>query len=333
MSSLPSPSHDSTARGSDTTLLGGVFPGQGAQSIGMLNALAQVYPTVRETFAEASDCLSFDLWSLVTDGPESELNRTENTQPVMLAAGVSVWRAWRAAGGGAPVIMAGHSFGEYTALVCAGAVDFREAVVLVRERGRLMQAAVQEHEGAMAAVLGLDDAQVVDVCAQAAEDLIVAPVNFNAPGQVVIAGDSAAVLRAMSLATELGARRVLRLAVSVPAHCSLMIPAAEALAPRLAEAQLRSPGIPVLHNVDVRHHDDAGTIRVMLARQLYSPVRWVETIRSFVTRGVSGVLEFGPGKVLTGLNKRIDKSLQCACIYDPQSLEQALALSRAARAC
>ncbi|MGI8740408.1 MAG: ACP S-malonyltransferase [Gammaproteobacteria bacterium] len=333
MSSLPTVSQDSKADAADTTLLGGVFPGQGAQSIGMLNALAQAYPIVRETFAELSDSLSFDLWSLVTDGPASELNRTENTQPVMLAAGVAVWRAWRAAGGRAPVIMAGHSFGEYTALVCGGALDFREAAILVRERGRLMQAAVKERDGAMAAVLGLDDAEVADICAQAAEDLIVAPVNFNAPGQVVIAGDSAAVSRAMSLATALGARRVLRLAVSVPAHCSLMMPAAQALAPRLAKAQLRSPDIPVLHNVDIRHHDDADTIRVMLARQLYSPVRWVETIRSFATRGVSGVLEFGPGKVLSGLNKRIDKSLQCACIYDPQSLEQALVLSRAARAC
>ncbi|MBA2409143.1 MAG: ACP S-malonyltransferase [Gammaproteobacteria bacterium] len=333
MSSIPTSSQDSKTRTADTPLLGGVFPGQGAQSIGMLNALAQAYPMVRETFGEASDSLSFDLWSLVTDGPESELNRTQNTQPVMLAAGVSVWRVWQAVGGKAPVIMAGHSFGEYTALVCAGVLDFRAAVTLVRERGLLMQAAVKDRDGAMAAVLGLEDAQVADICAQAAKDLIVAPVNFNAPGQVVIAGDSAAVLRAMSLATEAGAKRVLRLAVSVPAHCTLMMPAAEALAPRLAEVPLRTPGIPVLHNVDVLHHEDADTIRVVLARQLYSPVRWAETIKSFAALGVNCVLEFGPGKVLTGLNKRIDKSLRCACIYDPQSLERALELTINGTAC
>jgi [acyl-carrier-protein] S-malonyltransferase len=248
---------------------------------------------------------------------------------VMLAAGVAVWRAWLAAGGGRPAVMAGHSFGEYTALVCAGALDFRDAAVLVRERGRVMQAAVIENEGAMAAVLGLEDAPVADVCARAAQGQTVAPVNFNAPGQVVIAGDTAAVIRAMALATEAGARRVVRLAVSVPAHCSLMTPAAEALAPYLAETKLRSPEIPVLHNVDVRHYDDPDAIRTALGRQLYSPVRWVETIRTFAGRGVRSVFEFGPGKILTGLNKRVEKSLQCLCVSDPPSLERALTLNRA----
>lgn len=329
MSSIPTPSRESAAHLAGKLTLGCVFPGQGAQSIGMLNTLAQVYPIVRETFQEASDSVSIDLWSLVTDGPEAELNRTQNTQPVMLAAGVSVWRAWLTAGGSRPAVMAGHSFGEYTALVGAGALDFRDAAVLVRERGRVMQAAVIENEGAMAAVLGLEDARVAEVCACAAWGQIVGPVNFNAPGQVVIAGDTAAVIRAMALATEAGARRVVRLAVSVPAHCSLMTPAAEALAPYLAEAKLRSPEIAVLHNVDVRHHTDPDAIRAVLGRQLYSPVRWVETIRTFAARGVRSVFEFGPGKILTGLNKRIEKSLQCLCVYDPSSLERALILSHA----
>lgn len=310
-------------------MLACVFPGQGAQSVRMLQELARAYPIVRDTFQEASDSLAFDLWSLVREGPEVELNHTHNTQPVMLAAGVAVWRVWCAAGGGRPTVMAGHSFGEYTALVCAGALDFRDGVSLVRERGYLMQAAMQGGEGAMAAILGLEDAQVTEVCTRAAQGQVVSAVNFNAPGQVVIAGDVPAVVRAMSSATEAGAKRVVRLTVSVPAHCSLMIPAARRLTARLAETPIQPPEIPVLHNTDVESHSDPAAIRDALARQLYSPVRWVETVQTMARRGIDMVLELGPGKVLTGLNKRIDRSLQCLCVHDPQSLQQALEKSGA----
>jgi [acyl-carrier-protein] S-malonyltransferase len=310
---------------SDLYKLACVFPGQGAQSLGMLGDLAAAFPIVRETFQEASDKLSTDLWSLIVSGPESSLNQTQNTQPVMLAAGVAVWRVWRAAGGKCPVVMAGHSLGEYTALVCADALDFQEAVLLVRERGRLMQEAVLEGEGAMAAILALEDAQVEDVCARAAHGQIVAAANYNTPGQVVIAGHVAAVTRAMALATEAGAKRVMRLAVSVPAHCSLMAPAAKAFAGQLETTPMQAPQITVLHNVDVQHHDDPSDIREMLARQLYSPVRWVETVQAFSARGARTAIELGPGRVLTGMNKRIDRSLLSLCVYDPLSLEQALA--------
>jgi [acyl-carrier-protein] S-malonyltransferase len=302
-----------------------VFPGQGAQSVGMLHDLALAFPVVRDTFHEASDRLGFDLWSLVVNGPEANLNRTQNTQPVMLASGVAVWRVWRATGGGRPSVMAGHSFGEYTALVCAGALDFRDGALLVRERGRLMQTAVLEDEGAMAAIVGLEGSQVANVCARAAQGQVVSTANFNAPGQVVIAGDAAAVIRAMALATAAGAKRVVRLPVSVPAHCSLMIPAAKALASYLAQTRVQSPDIPVLHNTDVMSRADPDAIKDVLARQLYSPVRWIETIQAFAARGIATILELGPGKVLTGLNKRIDRSLQCLGVYDPPSLENALA--------
>jgi [acyl-carrier-protein] S-malonyltransferase len=313
----------------DPRKLACVFPGQGAQSIGMLHDLAQAFPIVRESFQEASDAQGIDLWSLACKGPETELNRTQNTQPVMLAAGVAVWRAWCAGGGARPAVMAGHSFGEYTALVCAGALDFREAASLVRERGRLMQEAITVDLGAMAAILGLEDAQVADVCARAARDQVVSAANFNAPGQVVIAGNTPAVLRAMSLATEAGAKRVVQLSVSVPAHCSLMIPAARRFATHLAQARFQSPDTPVVHNTDVASHGDPSTIRDVLTRQLYSPVRWVETVRSFAARGVTAIVELGPGKVLTGLNRRVDKALQCLCVHDPKSLDEALAKSEA----
>jgi len=309
---------------SDLHQLACVFPGQGAQSIGMLGELAAAFPIVHETFQEASDQLSMDLWSLIVSGPEAKLNQTRNTQPVMLAAGVAVWRVWGAAGGKAPMVMAGHSLGEYTALVCAGALNFQDAVLLVRERGRLMQEAVLEGEGAMAAILALADDVIEDVCTRAAQGEVVAAANYNAPGQVVIAGHAAAVTRAMELAIDAGAKRVVRLAVSVPAHCGLMLSAAETFAKELDKTTIRVPEIPLLHNVDVQHHDDPTDLRDALARQLYSPVRWVETVQAFSAGGVETVIELGPGKVLSALNKRIDRSLQCLGVYDPASLEQAL---------
>ncbi|MFN2349794.1 MAG: ACP S-malonyltransferase [Thioalkalivibrio sp.] len=303
-----------------------VFPGQGSQSLGMLSALADAHPQIRDCFQDASDTLGFDLWSLVQNGPEEELNRTEHTQPAMLAAGVAVWRVWQAAGGAAPGVMAGHSLGEYTALVCAGALSFTDAVALVAERGRLMQGAVAPGEGAMAAILGLDDAQVIDVCARAAQGGVVEAVNFNSPGQVVIAGESAAVDRAVALAGEEGAKRSVKLPVSVPSHCQLMERAAAQLAERLAGIAIQAPVIPVIHNVDAASHDSPDDIRSLLAAQLHHPVRWVQSVQKMAADGVGSVLELGPGKVLTGLNKRIDKSLRLACVQDPQSLEQALAL-------
>jgi len=307
-----------------------VFPGQGSQSLGMLSALADAHPQVRDCFQDASDTLGFDLWSLVQNGPEEELNRTEHTQPAMLAAGVAVWRVWQAAGGPVPAVMAGHSLGEYTALVCAGALSFSDAVGLVAERGRLMQGAVAPGEGAMAAILGLDDAQVIDVCARAAQGGVVEAVNFNSPGQVVIAGETAAVDRAVALAGEAGAKRSVKLPVSVPSHCQLMEGAAGLLAQRLAGIAIQAPATPVIHNVDAASHDAPDEIRGLLAAQLHRPVRWVQTVQKMAADGVGTVLELGPGKVLTGLNKRIDKSLSLACVQDPQSLEQALALALAA---
>jgi [acyl-carrier-protein] S-malonyltransferase len=292
----------------------------------MLGSLADAHGEVRETFQEASDRLDFDLWSLAQNGPEELLNTTTHTQPAVLAAGVAVWRVWRAVGGGMPSAMAGHSLGEYSALVCAGSLRFEDAVSLVAERGRLMQSAVPEDQGAMAAVLGLDDETVVALCAEAAQDGVVEAVNFNSPGQVVIAGDADAVERAIERAQQAGAKRALRLAVSVPSHCALMRPAAGALRQRLDEVALQAPAVPVVHNADVAEHADPEAIREVLARQLFSPVRWVETIRRLRDSGVGAVLELGPGRVLAGLNKRIDNSVKTLCVHDPASLEQGLAL-------
>ena len=238
-----------------------VFPGQGSQSIGMLSELAASYPLVNETFTQASDVLGYDLWKLSQDGPEDELNRTDRTQPAMLAAGVAVWRVWQQENGALPGVMAGHSLGEYSALVCAGAMEFADAVSLVEERGRCMQSAVPAGVGGMAAILGLDDEAVADVCNRAAESEVVSPVNFNSPGQVVIAGNAAAVQRAIDLAKEAGAKRALPLAVSVPSHCSLMRPAAEQFAERLAQTSIRTPSIPVIQNVDAARHDQPDAIR------------------------------------------------------------------------
>lgn len=301
-----------------------VFPGQGSQSIGMLSELAESEPLIKETFTQASDVLGYNLWQLTQDGPEEELNRTDKTQPAMLAAGVAVWRAWQHAGAATPGVMAGHSLGEYTALVCAGALEFTDAVSLVEERGRCMQSAVPAGVGAMAAILGLEDATVVDVCERAAEGEVVSPVNFNSPGQVVIAGNAAAVQRAMGLAKEAGAKRALPLAVSVPSHCSLMQPAAEQFAERLAQTVINTPSIAVMQNVDAKLHDQPGMIRENLKKQLYYPVQWVLSVQNLGARGVTRIVEAGPGKVLAGLCKRIDKSIANAAVYDPDSLAAAL---------
>jgi [acyl-carrier-protein] S-malonyltransferase len=308
----------------DTPAIAMVFPGQGSQSVGMLSALAGPFPQVEETFEEASDILGYDLWELVGQGPAEDLNQTDRTQPAMLAAGVAVWRVWMREGGPGPSLLAGHSLGEYTALVCAGALDYPEAVSLVAARGRCMQEAVAAGTGAMAAVLGLSDAAVVEVCCAAAQGEVVSAVNYNSPGQVVIAGHSGAVQRAMSLAQERGAKRVVRLPVSVPSHCALMKPAAECFAARLAGAVLHRAQIPVIRNVDAVPHEDPDDIRAALIRQLYSPVQWVRTVEAIRDAGITRFIEAGPGKVLAGLCKRIDKSLQALPVYDPDTLAAAL---------
>jgi [acyl-carrier-protein] S-malonyltransferase len=306
-----------------------VFPGQGSQSVGMLAELAAAYPLVRETFEEGSEALGVDLWQLSQQGPEADLNRTDNTQPAMLAAGIAVWRVWQAQGGKAPVVAAGHSLGEYSALVAAGRLGFADAIPLVARRGRYMQEAVPEGQGAMAAVLGLTDDDVCAVCAEAAGGEVVEPVNFNSPGQVVIAGSKAAVERAVVVAKEKGAKRALPLPVSVPSHCSLMHPAADQLAGDLATIAIGEGAFPVLHNVTVAEAADADQVRALLAKQLYSPVRWVETIEALPARGVELVIEAGPGKVLTGLGKRINKALKTLPIADPAGLDAALEAANA----
>jgi [acyl-carrier-protein] S-malonyltransferase len=301
-----------------------VFPGQGSQSVGMLSELSEHSAVVGETFAEASDALGFDLWNMVLKGPEADLNLTHNTQPAMLAAGVSVWRAWQQLGGSQPAVMAGHSLGEYTALVCSGGLDFADAVKLVAERGRLMQEAVPEGEGAMAAILGLDDDAVREICVRAAGDEICEAVNFNSPGQVVAAGNKAAVDRVVELAKEAGAKRALPLPVSVPSHCALMKPAAEKLAERLAFTDITMPSIPVIHNVNVSMAAGTDEIKTLLAQQLYSPVRWVETVRRMKNDGIGLLLEAGPGKVLAGLTKRIDREMAGMAVFDVDSLGKAM---------
>lgn len=301
-----------------------VFPGQGSQSVGMLNALAEAYPQVQETFAEASAALGYDLWQIVAQGPEEKLNQTEITQPAMLAAGVAVWRVWRAQGGALPAVMAGHSLGEYTALACAGALEFAEAVRLVADRGRFMQEAVPAGRGAMAAILGLEDEAVRRLCAEAAQGEVLEPVNFNSPGQVVIAGTAAAVARAVEQAKGFGAKRAVVLSVSVPSHCALMQPAAERLAKRLSEVTIRAPAIPVIHNVHVQAETTPEGVRAALTRQVAAPVRWVETIEKMSAEGVDQLVECGPGRVLVGLVKRIAPGLRAWPVYDPATLRAAL---------
>ena len=301
-----------------------VFPGQGSQSVGMLDGFA-AHPAVRETFAEASDALGEDLWALVAQGPAEALNLTTNTQPVMLAAGVAVWRAWLAAGGPRPAVVAGHSLGEYSALVAAGALAFRDAVPLVRFRAQAMQEAVPAGEGAMAAIMGGDDGAVTSACAEAEQGQVVEAVNFNAPGQVVIAGHREAVERAIALAKQKGAKRGVLLPVSAPFHSSLLRSAAERLAVRLAQVAVATPEIPVIHNVDVAEHRGHDAIRDALARQAANPVHWTATVRAMTARGVTHVVECGPGKVLAGLVKRIADGVPAYALTDGDAIAAALA--------
>jgi [acyl-carrier-protein] S-malonyltransferase len=301
-----------------------VFPGQGSQSVGMLSELAATYPLVRETFEQGSDALGIDLWRLSQDGPAESLNDTRNTQPALLCAGVAVQRVMAEQGLPAATVMAGHSLGEYTALVAAEALAFDDAVRLVAQRGQFMQAAVPAGIGAMAAILGLDDDRVREICVEAAHGQVVAAVNFNSPGQVVVAGHAEAVGRAADLAKTAGARRALLLDVSVPSHCELMRPAAERLGEVVAGLALQSPAVPVLHNVSVEVAETPDAIRQCLVAQLYSPVRWVEIVQAIAARGVSVLVEAGPGKVLSGLCKRIDKSLQALPVLDPATLDKAM---------
>ncbi len=288
-----------------------VFPGQGSQKLGMLADAAAHYPQIKQTFEEAADALGYDLWSIVQADGE-KLNQTTYTQPALLAAGIALWRVARHNQALNPAFLAGHSLGEYTALVAAGAMAFADALQVVALRGKFMQSAVPAGQGAMAACLGLADDVVTDVCAQAAQGQVLAPVNFNSPGQVVIAGEKEAVERAMPLAKEAGARKVVLLPVSVPSHCALMLPAAEQLATVLADVEIQAPQCPVIHNVDVAVHGSAEQIREALVKQLSAPVRWVETIELMASRGVEAIYESGPGKVLTGLNKRIVSGVACA---------------------
>jgi len=308
-----------------------VFPGQGSQSVGMLATLAAADPLVQHTFAEASQVLGYDLWQLVSAGPEEALNATERTQPALLAAGVAVWRSWRARGGGAPALVSGHSLGEFTALVCAGAFDFAPAIELVRFRGEAMQQAVPAGSGAMAAILGLEDEVVVRVCRDAAQGAVVEAVNFNSPGQVVIAGESLAVQRAMEGAKAQGAKRAVVLPVSVPAHSSLMRAAGERLRARLDALTVRQPAIRYVSAVDAQQHSDPADIRELLVRQISSPVRWTDTVRTLAA-GVSHVIECGPGKVLTSLNRRIERraDLTFSALDDPASLEALLSATAGA---
>lgn len=306
-----------------------VFPGQGSQSVGMLAALAAADPVVRETFAEASVVLPYDLWQLVQEGPEERLGQTEHTQPAMLAAGVATWRFWQRRGGGAPALVSGHSLGELTALVCAEALELPAATALVRRRGQLMQEAVPAGSGSMAAVIGLEDGVVEEVCREAAGAGVVEAVNFNAPGQVVIAGERAAVERAAQIARGRGARRALLLSVSVPAHSSLMRAAGEKLAEALQRTELAAPRIRYVSAVDARPHESPGEIRELLVRQLSSAVRWRDTVAALAASGIAALLECGPGKVLTGLNRRtLSAGLQTLALEDPASVDAALAAVR-----
>lgn len=300
-----------------------VFPGQGSQSQGMMGGYVE-FGVVRDTFTEASDVLKQDLWELVTTGTDADLNFTVNTQPLMLTAGVAVYRAWLSQHGARPALMAGHSLGEYTALVAAGALSFADALPLVRYRAQCMQEAVPEGKGGIAAILGLEDDVVRAVCAEGAQGEVLEAVNYNSPGQVVIAGDRAAVERGMVIAKAKGAKRALMLPMSVPSHCSLLRGAAEKLRSYLEEVAVHAPSIPVVHNADVTMHSDAASIRDALVRQLFSPVRWVETVQLFGHQGMTHNVECGPGKVLAGLNKRIDTAQQALALNDGEALKAAL---------
>ncbi|HME40100.1 MAG TPA: ACP S-malonyltransferase [Steroidobacteraceae bacterium] len=304
-----------------------VFPGQGSQSVGMMSGLAKVSPVIESTFAQASAVLGYDLWRRCQEGPVESLNSTECTQPAMLTAGVATYRLWLERGGAAPQMMAGHSLGEFTALVAAGSLDFKTAVDLVKYRGELMQAAVPPGVGAMAAILGLEDTDIDEACREASAGEVVEAVNFNAPGQVVIAGHASAVARAITAATALGARRAIALPISVPAHSSLMQPAAEKLRVRLEDTAFAPPSRIAVYGVDVKTHGSAEAIRAGLVKQLYTPVYWAATVRTMIAAGATRIVECGPGKVLTGLNRRVDKNrdLVMMALEDPMALDDALA--------
>ncbi len=303
-----------------------VFPGQGSQSVGMMKGYAD-FPVVHETFSEASDILGHDFWTMVNNGPIDSLNLTTNTQPLMLMSGVAVYRAWESLGGSIPTFIAGHSLGEYTALVVSGVITFHDALSMVRFRGEVMQQAVPEGTGKMAAILGLDDDMIRTVCTEVTNDSSgesLEPANFNSPGQVVIAGHKNAVLRGIELAKEKGAKLAVLLPMSVPSHCSLMASAAEKMQQRLKMLPLLPPRIPVLHNADVQQHKNSADIINILVQQLCISVRWTETIRAFTAAGITHVAECGPGKILTGLNKRIDKNLQNISLTDGATLRQTI---------
>lgn len=303
-----------------------VFPGQGSQQIGMLKEAATHFSVIEKTFKQASSALDKDLWALAQDGPETELNSTVNTQPVLLAAGVALWCAWQEEGRVNPHLLAGHSLGEYTALVCAEALYLEDAVKLVALRGQLMQEAVSVGEGAMAAILGMPDATLLEVCQEAAKNEVVAPVNFNAIGQTVIAGNKQAVERACALAKERGAKKAILLPVSVPSHCALMEPAALKLARVLEGVRIQSPKMPVIHNVDVQSHSHPDDIRQSLVKQLSHPVQWVQTIQLFAQEGIKTVFECGPGKVLTGLIKRTEPAIHGVALESKSGFDEALSL-------
>jgi len=301
-----------------------IFPGQGSQSVGMLADLATVYPIVQQTFAEASEVLGYDLWQLSQIGPKETLDQTDKTQPALLAASVSIWRIWQQCGGVQPKVMAGHSFGEYSALVCAESLEFTEAIHLAQDRGRFMQQAVPEGEGAMAAVLGLTDEQIQTVCDDTAQGQVVTAVNFNAPGQVVIAGHKTAVERALIQAKAAGSKKAILLPVSVPAHSILMKPAADQMAKRITTVNFRSPKIPIIHNVDITTKNEPEAIRQALVAQLYHPVNWVKTIQAIENLAITTLFEAGPGKVLNGLNKRITSKLVTLSLGSVENFAKAM---------
>lgn len=297
-----------------------VFPGQGSQKVGMLADIASDFPVLTETFAEASDALGYDVWDLVQNGEQEQLNLTEKTQPILLTSSVALWRVWQQQGGALPAVMAGHSLGEFSALVCAGSLQFGDAVTLVRDRGQFMQTAVPVGEGAMAAVLGLDDQVIVDICEQTGAEAV----NFNSPGQVVIAGKVAAVDAAIERLQEAGAKRAMPLPVSAPFHTSLMKPAGEKLAEKMAGLEIKAPEVPVIHNVHAQAESDPEKIRSLMVEQIYSPVKWTSCVLAMVELGIDSTLECGPGKVLSGLSRRIDKSLTSYSIESPDGLDKAL---------
>jgi len=301
-----------------------VFPGQGSQQVGMLAELAQTHSVITETFAEASEVLGYDLWALVQNGPAEALNQTDKTQPALLTAGVALWRLWQQQGGVIPAMLAGHSLGEYTALVCAGAIDFKDGVKLVEMRGQFMQQAVPAGAGAMAAILGLADDAVQAACEDAAQGGVVAPVNYNCPGQIVIAGEKEAVERGIEACKAAGAKRAIPLPVSVPSHCALMKPAAEQMAEALADITVSQPEIPVMQNVSASVPASVDELKANLLAQLYSPVLWTNSVQAMVEQGVESTIECGPGKVLSGLNKKIHRPLAVAAINDAAGLEKAL---------